>query len=90
MRDLVEQMEAQEVRVAQAVAMVAGATDEGERRSLLNQYFAQSRKACSYPSECSYTKICYGGEQIRRDPLGSGLYVIRELNHPQEGQGGQQ
>lgn len=33
---------------------------------------------------CAYSKVCYGGEDIRRDPLASGLYKIRSVNHPQE------
>jgi hypothetical protein len=85
LRDWVEQVEAQETRVAEAVAAVdATASDEGERRRLLNVEFPMSRRACSYPSECVMTKVCYGGDDIRRDPLGSGLYRIRIANHQQE------
>lgn len=84
LRDWVEQVEAQERRVAEAVATVAAAEDEGERRHQLNVLFPMSRRACSYPTECAMTKVCYGGDDIRRDPLGSGLYKRREPNHPQE------
>ena len=75
----------QERRVAEGTAAVMAATeDEGERRHLLNVHFPMSRRACSYPSECAMTKICYGGDDIRRDPLASALYRVREVNHPQE------
>ena len=85
LRDWIEQVEAQEVRIAEGVAQVNAAGDEGERRSLLNRWFPQARKQCVYPSECQFTRICYGGEDIRRDPLASGLFKVRVPNHPIEG-----
>lgn len=84
LRDLVEQIEAQECGIVEAAARVHAAQDEGERRHLLNVLFPQSRRACFYPTECAYTMICYGGEDIRHDPLGSGRYKIREPNHAPE------
>lgn len=84
LRDLVDQMESVERRIAEGVAVVDAAEDEGERRHALNAHFPQTRRACSYPTECVYAKICYGGEDIRRGPLQSGLYQIRVPNHPQE------
>jgi hypothetical protein len=84
LRDLVEQIEAQEVQVAESVAAVEAATDAGERRSLLNRHFPQSRNACFYPSTCAYVEICFGAEGVRHDPIGSGRYKVRELNHSQE------
>lgn len=84
LRDLVEQCESQEVEVAEHVAAVEAATDEDERRSLLNRYFPQSRHSCEYPTTCAFTKICYGGSDIRANPLASGLYKIRVPNHPAE------
>ena len=84
LRDWIEQVEAQERRVAEAVAEVGSAADEGERRSRLNVLFPQSRKSCSYPTECPMTRVCYGGDDIRQDPVGSGLYKVRECNHAQE------
>jgi len=84
LRDLVESMEYQERVIAEQVVEVEGTTNEGERRHLLNQYFPMSRHACEYPSTCPYVKLCYGGEDIRRDALASGLYKVRSANHPQE------
>jgi hypothetical protein len=87
LRDWIDQVEAQERRVAEGTAAVMAATeDEGERRHLLNVHFPMFRRACSYPSECAMTKICYGGDDIRRDPLASQLYKIRVPNHPMEEQ----
>jgi len=84
LRDWIEQVEAQEVRVAQAVAQVEAAGDGAERRSLLNEHFPQTRRACEYPTTCQFVKVCYGSADMREDPKGSGLYVDRVPNHPQE------
>jgi hypothetical protein len=86
LRDWVEQVEASEVRVAEAVARVEAATDDGEKRHLLNVLFPQTRSACSYMfgSECQFVKVCYGGDDIRLAPLESGLYKIRVANHEAE------
>jgi hypothetical protein len=83
-RDWLEQIEAQEKRIAEAVAQVVATSDEDERRSLLNQHFPMSRRACEYPSTCAFTKVCYGGDDIRRDPLASELYKKREPHHTAE------
>lgn len=84
LRDLVEQMEAQEVRVAEGAAAVTAATDEGERRSLLNRHFPMTRRACEYPTSCPMIPVCFGGEDIRRVPLESGKYRRREPHHEPE------
>jgi len=84
LRDLIEEIEAQEVEVAESVALIEAATDEGERRSLLNRRFRRTLRACEYPTTCSMSKVCHGGEDIRRDPLGSGLYKIRQPHHRPE------
>lgn len=84
LRDWVEQVEAQEVRVAEAVAQVEAAQDEGEKRHLLNVLFPMTRRACEYPSTCSMSKVCWGGEDIRANPLVSGLYKARTPNHEAE------
>lgn len=84
LRDWHEQISYQETQVAEHVALVHAAPDEGERRSLLNKFFGLNRRSCEYPSTCSMVKICWGGEDIKRAPLQSGLYKIRTVNHPQE------
>jgi hypothetical protein len=87
LRDLVEGLEAQEVEIAEAVAQIEAATDEGERRSLLNRKFQLYRNSCQWPSQCAMLPVCFGGDEIKRNPLGSGLYKIRTVNHPIELEG---
>jgi hypothetical protein len=84
LRDFMEEIEEQETEIAENVARIEAAGDEGERRSLLNRKFRKTRKACSYPSECAFVKVCYGGEDLRRDPLSSGKFVTRIPNHAAE------
>lgn len=84
LRDLVDQMESRERGIAEGVAEVATAASAGERRHLLNAHFPMNRRACVYPSSCGYAKLCYGGAELQADPVGSGLYTIRTVNHPQE------
>lgn len=93
LRDVVEQFEAQERKVAEAVAMMPASTwngtesDPGLRRSYLNTHFPQHRHSCFYPSECWATKICFAqSADVQADPLGAGegKFVRRVPNHPQE------
>jgi hypothetical protein len=84
LRDWMEQTEAQERSVAEGVAAVQAAADDGERRHLLNTNFPMYRKSCIYPSPCQFLRVCYSGEEMRKDPLGSGLFELRTPNHPVE------
>jgi hypothetical protein len=84
LRDWIESTEYQEREVAEHVAEVESATDEGKRRSLLNRYFGKTLRACEYPTTCVMAKICHGSADIQRDPLGSGQYTRRIPNHKQE------
>jgi hypothetical protein len=83
-RDWVEQVEAQERRIAEQVEMIHAATDEGEKRSLMNQFAPMTRRACEYPTTCMAVSLCYGSEEARRDPLSTGKYKPRKVNHPME------
>lgn len=90
LRDWVEQIEAQERRVAEGIAAVdAARKDEGARRSALNIHFTQNRHACEYPGTCAFARdkvgICWGSDSMRADPIGSGEYRARTPNHPVEG-----
>ena len=88
LRDWVESTEYQEREVAEHVALVEAAQDEGEKRSLLNRYFPMTRRACSYPTECAFSKsVCYAGAEAKEDPLSTGLFQIRVANHPIETEG---
>lgn len=84
LRDWIDSTEYQERVIAEHVAEVAACEDEGDRRHLLNMYFPMSRSRCEYPSSCPYIKICYAGEDMKRSPLESGQFKVREVNHPQE------
>src|SRR6185369_11645851 len=84
LRDWIESTEHQEVEVVKHAELVQISTDADEKRSLLNRYFPMTRTACEYPGTCSFIHLCYGSEDIRRDPVGSGKYVVRVPNHPQE------
>lgn len=84
LRDWIEETEASERRVAEGMAQVHGAKDQAEKRHLLNVLFPRNRRSCEYPGTCSFVPLCFGGADIRRDPLGSGRYKVREPNHPQE------
>jgi hypothetical protein len=83
-RDWVEQVEAQERRIAEQVEMINAAADEGEKRSLMNQFAPMTRRACEYPTTCMAVSLCYGSEDARRDPLSTGKYKPRKVNHPME------
>lgn len=87
MRDMLEQLEAEEVQVARDVAAVhAVEHDPVALRSELNKRFAQNRSTCVWPGKCSFFQICYGSADMRRDPEHmSELYQIRSVaNHPAE------
>lgn len=86
-RDWMESTEATEVEVAQRAEEVRRARAEGgeaAERSALNRLFPKNLRACIFPGVCPAYPLCHGPESIRRDPLGSGLFVIRQPNHPVE------
>jgi hypothetical protein len=84
LRDWIEQVEYQEREIAEHVAQVEAASDEEERRTKLNQFFPMARKSCVYPSMCPFEPLCFGSEDLRRDPLGSGKFVQRTPHHVPE------
>lgn len=88
LRDWVESTEEQERTAAIHAEEVLAARDGGERRSLLNRYFPMNRGSCQYPSQCPFADplrgVCFGPQEVRENPLGSGEYVRRVMNHPQE------
>ncbi|HWX40364.1 MAG TPA: PD-(D/E)XK nuclease family protein [Blastocatellia bacterium] len=82
LRDWIESTEAQETRVAESVARIEAAEDEGERRHLLNVLMPMSRRSCSYPTECVFAKtVCYAGADAKANPLASGAFKLRTPNH---------
>jgi hypothetical protein len=87
MRDMLEQLEASEIRVAENVAAVQAAERQGDLalvRSELNRRFPQTRTSCSWPGACAMRPICFGPQTIRQNPESSELYQVRRANHPQE------
>lgn len=89
-RDCIEQLAAQEEKVARDVEEVrrAAAEGEGEKRSALNRLFPQNRSACSYPGLCQYrstpTKpgLCFAGSVTVAEAEASGEFRERRPNHP--------
>lgn len=96
LRDLLEQIESQEVQIARDVAEVRRAEQEGwaAKRSKLNQLFPQSRSACSYPGICQFRStptspgICFGAPGAENDPMVLERFRARVPNHPRESQQG--
>jgi hypothetical protein len=92
--DLLEQLEAGEVRVMQAVEEVRRAEREegyGGKRSALNRLFPQNRQACSYPGLCAYRQtatqagFCFGGPDPWHEQGVRERFRVRVPNHPAEG-----
>jgi hypothetical protein len=92
LRDWAEQTASSERRMAEAAMRLAAAGDAGEKRSLLNELFAQTRSACEYPTTCPFARdrvgVCWAGAEMQADPLtiGAGEYIRRVPNHPLEGE----
>jgi hypothetical protein len=82
-RNWYEQTVYQEREIAAHLVAVDNANGEGERQSLLNQYFPQYRRSCDWPSPCAYIDCCYS-TNVGKDPIGSGLYREREPHHTTE------
>ena len=88
-RDWLEQVEAQETQVAQAVEQMQAlewAEEAGERRSLLNQLFPMHRTRCQWPSQCCYVGVCYGAAGALDALVVDGKFKTRVPNHPAEGE----
>lgn len=76
-----------ELRVTESSAKVAnllamGTLDEIEAG--LDEHFEQRTRSCDWPTKCVYQPICYGPRPYLVAPESSGLYTIREANHPSE------
>jgi hypothetical protein len=94
--DLLEQLEAGEVRVMQAVEEVRRAEREegyAGKRSTLNRLFPQNRQACSYPGLCAYRQtatqagFCFGGPDPWHEQGVRERFRARVPNHPAEAEG---
>ena len=83
LRNFYEQTVYQERQIAEHLVQIDGAEHEGERKSLLNQFFPQYRRSCDWPSPCAYIECCYS-TNVGADPVGSGLFREREPHHTTE------
>jgi hypothetical protein len=76
------QVVSQESRVRQRVKAVEEAHGDEE---VLDREFPQHTANCyNYNSPCSFFDVCFK-PAVKADPLGSGLYKIRQANHPEKG-----
>lgn len=77
---------AQEDHIAGAVLMVRGLSGEPElQQAALDAGFPMYDDACmTYGHPCDFMDICYK-EEVRLDPVGSGLYMVRVPHHAPEG-----
>lgn len=76
------QVVSQEGRVRQRVRAVEEAHGSEE---VLDREFPQHTARCyDYSHPCSFLPICTR-PAVKADPLGSGLYEIRQSNHPEKG-----
>jgi hypothetical protein len=76
------QVVSQEGRVRQRAKAVELARGD---EAMLDAEFPQHTQNCfSYNSPCAFFDICFK-PAVKADPLGSGLYRIRQANHPEHG-----
>jgi len=78
--DWLEQVTAQEQLIQVGLAAVGEAENEDQQRSALNKFFPQYRKSCDHDfgGVCKFVDMCFGPSAVADDPVGSGLYKLRE------------
>lgn len=76
-KEAMNEVRAQEQKIAMAITSINGPD--------LPYYFAHNRKHCyfHYGSRCEYFDLCWRDE-VKSDPIGSGLYEIRQAHHDAE------
>ncbi len=74
----------QEKGIATAIETLVGASQE-QRDIIMNGQFLHIRKHCEFHfgSQCEYKELCWN-PTVGQDPVGSGLYQIREPHHEAE------
>jgi hypothetical protein len=50
----------------------------------IDEHFPMHTRSCDWPTKCVYQPICFGPKPYLVAPESSGLYSIREANHPTE------
>lgn len=79
-----EQMRAQEDVIVKEVKAVEESLGGEKYFSVLNTYFPQFERSCDWPLQCDNWLLCWGEAEVKSDPIGSGLYRIREPHHERE------
>lgn len=85
-RDLLENFKKQTAHREHLIAVSAHLIAEGKyAEDELNAFFPQHFKSCRpvIGSACAYIECC-NSSSVAADPVGSGLYVVREPHHAQE------
>ena len=79
--EAIEEVRLQEERIACGLTVIAALGPRFERETLART-FPHARKCCDwmYGETCEYKKLCWDA-QVKNDPVGSGLYQIREPHH---------
>lgn len=88
MKDVEDEVVGQEEFIREGVGVVRQAQEAGDERGLrkaLGKYFRKQTRSCDWPTKCEYQPVCFGPREYTLNPLASGLYQIREANHPSEG-----
>jgi hypothetical protein len=82
----ISEIRAQENKVAHAIELLeSAAQDESNVDDIMSDYFPHNRKHCNwhFGDICEYKDLCWK-QEVANDPLGSGLYQIREPHHEGE------
>ncbi len=85
---VIRQVVSRERRVAHYKAQAAALpADSSQQPVLVDTYFSQNFANClndgGFRKRCAAYDLCHS-PNVARDPLSSGLYEVRTLNHPQE------
>lgn len=52
------------------------------KQMMMNKFFGQNTEHCFSYGKCHFYDMCFN-EQVQQDPIGSGIYQVREPNHPE-------
>lgn len=82
----VTEVVAQEQAVVSAMEKIRNETDEAKKQVLLDQNFPRYRHSCinKYRKVCPYFVLCWGGQGVEKNPVGSGMFKARSPHHDYE------
>jgi hypothetical protein len=83
--DFIEQVTAQEERIVANNRILEQHKDnEAMTRSLMNQFYSQTRQSCvNFGHDCAYVPLCWNDQKVE-DPDSDSDYVWRTPHHEQE------